>query len=1084
MANGKAELVVRHIRMLAASGQSNKLTDRQLLERYVQDHDEEAFAALLRRHGPMILSVCRRVLGNPQDAEDAFQATFLVLARKAATLRAQETIGTWLYEVAYRLAQEARRKSFRQRVREKKASRPSHSDQLSEITARELVEVLDEELNRLAEKYRAPLVLCCLEGRSGDEAARQLACSLSTLKRRLHRGRELLHVRLTRRGLALSTAGLSTLLLQHTASASIPLALADATIKAAMSFATTGTIGAAVSAKVLALSEGVLKGMFLTKLKIAAALVMVTVLAAGVGISSVSLHGAEDDKAEAASASDDASKKKSASMGSEPANLGTVTGRVVLAADSTPVAGANVRLIKGDYYSSDGPRQKTATNERGEFTFKGLAGGKYLIVAFHGNLSSRTRMFQGESVTLAAGETTKPIVLRMQPGIAVRVKVLTEADSKPIAGAHVRPIWTDTEGDHLTDDHGDVELPALTAETWHVQVVAKGYARGTQALNLASQQPASVEFKLRPGGSVQGRVTDIDNRPIAGAGVNIVGNSSDGTAFDYIGTYLETDAEGRYHFDNLPLEQTLKLSAKKSDYLVEQPEFRIEATKERVNRVDIVLKKRPHGGSVAGVVTDSQGKAVAGADILNQGKSSDEVRRTKTDAEGKFLLENVYSDSIGHQLIVHAKGLAPQRVAFKPGPAATPSAVTIKLEPGHRIKGRVVDPAGKPIPGVQVYFAHGNTGDGIGFGGSTTTDGQGRFQFDSLPADTPFTFVADGYSQIPEIKLPLDGDQEIDVQMKSQGIIKGRVVDASTGKPLQRFTVRIIHSFDRRPDDPIFSIHTQRVYPGEQFTSAQGEFVLKDLIVGTPLQVIVLAEGYRRQVVRRELVQSAADAETLEFCLKAEDPAKLLAIRGKLVNHRGQPVRGAELRLIVATDRPKQGDDYPFNWQMIETGQIEQAPNVLQVQRLTTGADGSFLFQRVPTDAEIELVYWGKGIPSARVDHLEKSSPKELGKLEVKTLAPARITGTIDRQVFPEVGRIDLTQSTRYLETKISPDGKSFEINDLPPGQYDLLIFGPPIRTPGQPGSFTSHVIGRRQVILKEGQVETADLGKEDKVFN
>src|SRR5207247_5951455 len=137
------------------------------------------------------------------------------------------------------------------------------------------------------------------------------------------------------------------------------------------------------------------------------------------------------------------------------------------------------------------------------------------------------------------------------------------------------------------------------------------------------------------------------------------------------------------------------------------------------------------------------------------------------------------------------------------------------------IKGGVVNESGKPIAGAQVYFAHGNYHPGMEFGGSTTTDEKGRFTFDSLPADTPFTVVADGYSQIPEIKLPLDGDQEVEVQMRSQGVIKGQVVDAATGKPIPRFTVRLTHCLDQQPGDPIFSIRSTRVYPGEEFVSAK-----------------------------------------------------------------------------------------------------------------------------------------------------------------------------------------------------------------------------------------------------------------------
>jgi hypothetical protein len=888
---------------------------------------------------------------------------------------------------------------------------------------------------------------------------------------------------LTRRGLALSAAALSGLLLQNAASAAVPVALADATIKAAMAYAVTGVVSAAVSAQVLTLSEGVLKGMFLTKLKIAAALVMITVIAGGAGISSVGLYGAAsagDAKGKGASSSSDTSKEKGPSAKvSQPSSLGKVTGRVVQAADSTPVAGADVRMLPRGKYPGQAPMRRANTNKNGEFTFNGMEPGEYRLWAYHGNLTSRTRMFQGEIAKVARGQTTKPIVLRLQPGISVRVKVLAEADGKPIAGARVRLIWTDTDRDYFTDDRGEVELEALTAETWHVEAVAKGHLRVTSALNLAAQQPASLELKLPPGGSVRGCVTDKDGRPIAGVGINAYPDLNDGTPH-----VVETDAEGRYRFDYLPLERTLKVFVRKLDYLPETPEFRIEATNGRLSQVDIVLKKRPHGGWVGGVVTDPQGKLVAGAEVFNRGGSTDEVRRAKTDAQGKFLLEDVYTDGIGHKLVVRGKGFAPQRLEFKPGPAAAPAAVMVKLEPGHRIKGRVVNEAGKPIPGVRVYFAHGNVFPLMEFGGSATTDAQGRFHFDSLPPDTPFTFTADGYSEIPEMRLPLDGDQEIDVQMKSQGLIKGRVVDAATLKPVPRFNIRITSSEDRQPDEPTTGLLLSWVFPGEDFVSTDGRFLLHGMMDGMPLQVTVNASGYRRQVLRRVVARAGAEAGDVEIRLTAEDPAKLATIRGKLVNHRGQPVRGAEVRLIVATDRPAQRDTYPFNWQMIESGQIDQALNVLKVARLTTGTDGSFVFERIPSDAEIELVYWGKGIPSGRVDHLETLPAKERASLEVKALAPARITGTIDRKVFPEIGMIQLSSSSRYFDAKVSADGKSFEIEDLPPGQYDLQLYGPSRRVPDRPGSSPQTVIGRRPVNLKEGQTDTVEFGKGDKGFN
>jgi hypothetical protein len=521
-------------------------------------------------------------------------------------------------------------------------------------------------------------------------------------------------------------------------------------------------------------------------------------------------------------------------------------------------------------------------------------------------------------------------------------------------------------------------------------------------------------------------------------------------------------------------------------YLPDNAEFHIDADKERVSRLDVVLKKRPHGGSVSGVVTDSQGKPVAGAEITNQGGSSNESRRAQTDAQGKFLLDDVYADGIGHQLVVKAKGFAPERVEFKPGTAKTPASVEVQLKPGHRIKGRVINSKGKPIPGANVYYAHGHSHPGMEFGGSAATNDQGRFHFDSLPADTPFAFSAEGYSHIPEMKLPLDGEEEVEVQMRAQGFIKGRVVDAATNQPIPKFNVRITFTMDRKPDDPTFSLPSNRVFPGEDFASPQGRFLFKDFIDGVPLQVTVIAPGYRRQVERRVVARPEAETEETLFKLTPEDPAKLAVIRGKLLNHKGQPVANAELRLIVATDRPAQRDAFPFNWQMIESGQVDQAPNVLQVQRLTTGADGAFVFPGIPGDAEIELVYWGKGIPPGRQDHLETLAAKDRGNLEVKTEAPARVTGVIDRKIFPEFRSIQLSSaaggSGHFFDAKISPDKKTFDIDDLPPGPYELQVYGAPVRLPDQPGAFQTRVIGKRSLSLKSSKVERVDLGKDDLV--
>jgi RNA polymerase sigma factor (sigma-70 family) len=191
----------------AGSLAHDALSDGQLLEWFVSRREEAAFATLVRRHGPMVLSVCRRVLRNSHDAEDAFQATFLVLSEKAPRLRQPELLANWLYGVAYRTALHARQRASRRSEHEREAASPPVSGNDSEIESRELRRVLDEELQGLPEKYRAPLVLCYLEGMTNEEAAQMLGWPSGSMSYRLARGRKLLRERLQSR-----LAGLSILL--------------------------------------------------------------------------------------------------------------------------------------------------------------------------------------------------------------------------------------------------------------------------------------------------------------------------------------------------------------------------------------------------------------------------------------------------------------------------------------------------------------------------------------------------------------------------------------------------------------------------------------------------------------------------------------------------------------------------------------------------------------------------------------------------------------------------------------------------------------------------------------------------------
>jgi RNA polymerase sigma factor (sigma-70 family) len=285
MASGQLGGVLDYLRQVTAPPDGDGLTDRALLAGFVERREEAAFAALVQRHGPMVLGVCRRVLGDAHDAEDAFQATFLVLARRAASVRKQESVGSWLYGVAYRTALKARTGAARRRARERQARAMTQADPAASAAWQELRPLLDAELSRLPEKYRAPLVLCYLEGKTNQEAARQLGWTKGTVSGRLARARDLLRARLGRRGLALAPVLLVTALYESTASAAVPAPLALSTVKAATAGAPAAAAAGVVSARTAALAEGVLQAMFLSKIKtVVLALTAVVVLGAGGGL--------------------------------------------------------------------------------------------------------------------------------------------------------------------------------------------------------------------------------------------------------------------------------------------------------------------------------------------------------------------------------------------------------------------------------------------------------------------------------------------------------------------------------------------------------------------------------------------------------------------------------------------------------------------------------------------------------------------------------------------------------------------------------------------------------------------------------
>jgi RNA polymerase sigma factor (sigma-70 family) len=312
MARGQLHSVLHYIRRLAGA-RGDGLADGQLLERFQTERDEAAFEVLVWRHGPMVFGLCRRMLRDEQAAEDALQATFLTLARKAGSVSKRSSIASWLHKVAYRIALRAQADAAK-RARHEKAlpvlpavEVPGEAEK--KAVGAELRALLDDELNRLPERYRVPVVLCWLEGKTHEEAAGELSWAKGTVATRLSRSRELLRMRLVKRGIAVPAAAFTAVLAEQTTSAAIPAPLVAATRKAALAFA-AGEATGTVSSQAIIFTDGALRTMFMTKLKwVTAAALLVGAIGTGARFAYPVLFEGHGDLAKAGTSDDGAQEK-------------------------------------------------------------------------------------------------------------------------------------------------------------------------------------------------------------------------------------------------------------------------------------------------------------------------------------------------------------------------------------------------------------------------------------------------------------------------------------------------------------------------------------------------------------------------------------------------------------------------------------------------------------------------------------------------------------------------------------------------------------------------------------------------------
>ncbi len=414
---------LRYLRTLTARQATGLLSDQQLLERFLHDRSEASFAALVARHGPMVLSVCRRVLQHTQDAEDAFQATFLVLTRKAGSIRKQASLGSWLHGVAYHSAECLKAKMRRRTAHERRLHAPPPREAMDDISWRELRSVLDEELQRLPERYRAPLVLCYLEARTQDEAARQLGWSKNTFRRRLESGRNALGRRLARRGITLSAALTGPLLADTSTQAALPPLLAANTVRAGLASATGNMVSGMVSEQAAALAESSAGSLLAKKSSIAVVLLLSLTLGVGSLLTPRPIPGGSRAGEPATPPAHSANKDQALE----------IKGRV-LDPDGKPFSGAKVYVSTYTYKDKSDPKVRAQTDTEGCFHF----------------MADRKEMDEQEMVTAVAPgcgpdwvslkevRNGKELTLRLvKDDVPIQGRVL-DLEGRPVAGTAIR----------------------------------------------------------------------------------------------------------------------------------------------------------------------------------------------------------------------------------------------------------------------------------------------------------------------------------------------------------------------------------------------------------------------------------------------------------------------------------------------------------------------------------------------------------------------------------------------------------------------------------------------------------------------
>jgi RNA polymerase sigma factor (sigma-70 family) len=790
----------------------------------------------------MVLGVCRRVLRDSHAAEDAFQASFLVLFRRARFLDRRASVASWLYTVAYHAALRARADADRRHRHERQVVHMARTTSTPEEFWSDLQPVLDEELNRLPDKYRSAVVLRHLEGKTNDEAARLLRCPAGTVKSRLARARDLLRTRLTRRGISLSAGTLATVLAER-ATAAVPAGLGDATVNMVLSLAAGQAAGVAPA---VGLAEGILKTMFVAKLKIATALLLAVGLV-GLGVATCTRQALAQRQAEAtASAATAAARSQSPRAApaketkAEENKAITVRARV-LNPDGNPVPGARVAVLHWPkrFWQAQNVEElrldvlaEAKADDQGRVRLKvpPVPAPPAALDIQPVQMAAAAKGYGLGLRSLDLKTDTAEVEVRLRPERVLRLRFID------LQGAPVRDLRIPSYAivDKKAKPTGALMRPAQRLSLWpgtlitdaQGRCVLRGTGRGQTVwfllhddrfarmeLEISADKkggPEEITTALTPAQMVQGRVTYADTgKPVAGAEVGFQWTKS------------RTDKDGRYRLSP-PMDQRYGPVYLHVRAPAGQPYVGMLKALEKPKggaklRADIAL---PRGVLVRGKVAETgSGKPVAGAVVYffaqrggnpyyQEYLAFGSVFTVPSKADGTFQIavlpgpgwlvvegpapeyvpldvgENQFNDGKPGGPRWYAHGLL--RTGFKP--TKDPQNVTINIRRGVTVRGKTVGPDGKPAAGVQ-SFSRLNTSAAmfIKYEVRGVAVPEGRFEFKGCDAEKAYPVVfldeRNGYGAVVQLSGKDAGDKPLIVRLARCGTAVARFVNAE-GKPL------------------------------------------------------------------------------------------------------------------------------------------------------------------------------------------------------------------------------------------------------------------------------------------------------------